>query len=84
MTANEFAVLHCIEAIGATQGLIPRGTTVKRVKEVLYDEGFGEIESVDITNALMALRRRRLVCSRPGPESALWMCTLYGRNVVSA
>lgn len=84
MNGNEFSVLYTVEKIGSCQGLIPRGATVARIKEVLYDEGFGDLESVEITNVLLGLRRRRLVCSKPGEKAALWLCTLYGSNVVSA
>jgi hypothetical protein len=84
MTAEEFYVLKAAELIGETQGLMPRGTPVKHIKQVLYDEGYGDLESHQITTLLVALRRRKLVLSKPGSDGALWLCTIYGRNVVSA
>lgn len=84
MTQQEFAILHAVERIGESQGLIPRGATVRQIKDVIYDEGDGEFESAEITSWLLGLRRRKLVISKPGPKTALWMCTLYGANVVSA
>jgi hypothetical protein len=84
MTATEFATLSSLERICETQGLIPKGASVKQIREVLHDEGFGEYEPLDVTNALMAMRRRRLVISCPGRDAARWLPTLYGRNVVTA
>lgn len=84
MTIVEFNILYCIEKLSATQGLIPRGVTVKQLKTILYDEGMGDLESHDITTDLMNMRRRRLVASMPGTETACWVPTLYGSNVVTA
>lgn len=84
MTVEEFQVLHCVEALGTKQGLIPRGVSVRYLCEVLYDEGMGVFDSREITTILLALRRRKLIVSRPGSDGALWLCTLYGGNVASA
>jgi hypothetical protein len=84
MTSNEFHTLKCLDGECEQQGIVPRGTTVKRLKAMLYDEGWGDVDSPEITQALLAMRRRRLVVSRPGAEGACWLPTIYGRNVVSA
>jgi hypothetical protein len=84
MTTEEFSVLHCLEALGSKQGLIPRGVSVRYLVEILYDEGMGMFDSHEITTILVAMRRRKLVVSRPGGDGALWLVTLYGSNIVTA
>lgn len=84
MNITEFSALSMLEGDANQQGLVPRGTTVKRLKRLLYDEGYGEIESPELTQALLAMRRRRLVISAPSRDAALWLPTIYGRNVVTA
>lgn len=87
MTSKEFEILTMLEGDAQRQGLVPRGTTVKRLKQLLYDEGFGEVESFEVTQHLRAMQLRKLVIATPplaGEKGKLWMPTAYGRNVVSA
>jgi hypothetical protein len=96
---EEFMVLKAVCAVnGAQRQLVPNGATVSEIKDWMYDEGYGERESSELTGYLRSMARRQLVAAKPPPVRASgelrlvhgerartkrWFPTLYGDNVAT-
>lgn len=96
---EEFTVLKAVcEINDRSRTLLPKGATVSEVKDWMYDEGYGERESSEITGYLRSMTHRQLVAAKSPPPTRAgdlrlvhgersrtkrWFPTLYGDNVAS-